>query len=1030
MNSDTILKYHRLIADGKVADAALLMAVEFESGEWLSGELQKDDYYAKREFERKKKEGIGISLSYYEQAYNSSSGESKLRALVGLFRCKHGSDPYDYPEIKPSLQLRRERGLCGKLMVRWSSDYRCRIQRVKDHFGGAVLCVEALAADLGLEGSIPPEQVESTYELAVKNGSVAACFRLGNLKLRLGQDADAERCFRLGVTRRSVESQRALGALLLRSGKVCEGVDCLIRAAFHGSGEAWYSLAEYLATAADSGNESVDVASCYRFAVRCGCAAAYDWLGEHDPVDSKDRYGFRADRQRIIAEYNRRKSEIQIECCDGDSCYAAYKHLLGLGNYNHPKDLRKALERAATLGCREAIYDLARLLDSCAKQKDGRNGRSLRDVESCREKDDLAAVSLYRRAAESGHVGAMRVVGCLYRDGRVVVANKNMAYEWMLKAAVAGDPEAQLAVADMFRLGAGCDENLTEASLWYSNAYDNECLTECDAELVAYGCWQFGQLLEVLSDKHPDWQRILPVYKRAAEAFRSADAFWRLGELYESGESGASSAELASQYYCNALFIWGERRYYGNEPKSMFDDLSQNNSHYKDENAISEQSAYFTVLAYGYDVGFHADDKEKALIINPDASKARKWYSLAAEHGSATAAWRYGELCELGVGGPVDLNSAEVSYCAAASTGRLEMAKSLAAKYKAGVIGGVRSQERAATWYQKCIELGDASSAFLLGKLYLIGAGVPQDESKAIELFEQSQCDEGYMAIAKICLKRNSAGRDLDQALKCLSLCSSCEARILQGKLCYEQGRRFEDGQGVPRDLLEAVRWYSKAALAKCVEAQVRLSELFEGGADVLARNLYLASRWSYWAAENGDAQSAFRLGVYCELGVVKDGHGMSYVKHLYEKACRGGCKDAGIRLEELALNPEWGAEMVASSVSVFDVKTIDTVEDLVSAEKKMSGEIARCGLASAEAASWLTKVKRSKVLAGYVADRDISELDIPRDKFSIEFNETRVKVEPYYEEYDGYDEGDFDDCTPRTVEDAYEIYGSKLWDA
>ncbi len=1028
MNSDKLLKYHKLIADGKSGDAALLMAIEFESGEWLAGESQKDDYFSKRELERKKKEGIGIALEYYVQARDACSGLNKLRALVGLFRCKHRDLLYDYPEIMPDAQLRRERALCDKLVERWSPNFRFRIQQVKECSGGAVQCLEALAADLGLEGTIPQSEIESMYELAVRNGSTVACLRLGNLKLRQGCDPDAERYYRLGVTRGSVGAERALGEFLIRRNNTIEGIEYLVRAASSGSGEAWFSIANFLIAGENSDEMRDDIANCYRFAVRCGYAAAYDWLAENDPIDPKDRYGFRSNRQKIVAEYNKRKYEAQIACCDADSCYAAYRYFLGLRTYNNSDILRKAIERAAFLGCPDAMFELARLLDSNVKKKDAYSGRLWRDVERRRDKDDIAAVGFYRRAAAMGHVEAMRVVGCLYRDGRIVVADRNMAHDWLLKAAVAGDAEAQLAVAAMFREGSGCAENPAEAALWYSKAFANDRLNECDAKLAAFGCWQLGQIMESSSEGHLKWENILPVYKRAAEEFKSPDAFWRLGELYESGICGDRSLDLAAKYYCNALFLRCERCHCRNQPQSLFDELLLKDRCHKDENAISEQTAYCVVLAYGYDVGFSVHDEGDSVILTPNAENARKWYGLAMKHGNATAAWRYGELCEFGLGGSTDLSSAEESYCMAAASGRLVMARHLAEKYRSGVIGGMRHFEQAVTWYQKCIDLGDRESAFALGKMYMSGIGVARSMAKAQELFAQSQCEDGYMAIAKICLSADDVHRDLDRALRCLGLCSSCEARILRGKLCFEQGRRFECGVGVEKDLLEAVRWYTKAAAAKCVEAQVRLSELYELGTNGLSRDLYKASRWCYWASENGDARCAFRFGVYCELNLVENDHGMSYVTQLYEKAKRGGCEEGNVRLAELKCPQTEVPLDVSREPCLPEIVSVDDVYSIVSDEHKMDNAIVSSALEKFANNEWSYRIKHSETLRRYVEDHDICELDIPKHRFSIVFNETRRKVEPYVEP-PNEDYGNWDYDVPDWKEESgwNDVYGADV---
>ncbi len=114
-----------------------------------------------------------------------------------------------------------------------------------------------------------------------------------------------------------------------------------------------------------------------------------------------------------------------------------------------------ALRQAAQAGDADAQYRLAKsmLYDTSR----GREGAS-------------EAVSWLRRAAESGHTGAMVQLGKLYRTGLGVLQNFDLTLTWLRKAAESGDAEGMLELGRMYRAGTGVKQDLVEAYVWFNRA--------------------------------------------------------------------------------------------------------------------------------------------------------------------------------------------------------------------------------------------------------------------------------------------------------------------------------------------------------------------------------------------------------------------------------------------------------------------------------------------------------------------------------------------------------------------------------
>jgi TPR repeat protein len=68
-------------------------------------------------------------------------------------------------------------------------------------------------------------------------------------------------------------------------------------------------------------------------------------------------------------------------------------------------------------------------------------------------------------------------------------------------------------------------------------------------------------------------------------------------------------------------------------------------------------------------------------------------------------------------------------------------------------------------------------------------------------------------------------------------------------------GRIYRDGDGVSRDVAEAIRWFQKAADQGYVDAMTELGGLYATGQSI-PRDCAAAHRWFALAAQHGSRQA------------------------------------------------------------------------------------------------------------------------------------------------------------------------------
>ena len=88
----------------------------------------------------------------------------------------------------------------------------------------------------------------------------------------------------------------------------------------------------------------------------------------------------------------------------------------------------------------------------------------------------------------------------------------------------------------------------------------------------------------------------------------------------------------------------------------------------------------------------------------------------------------------------------------------------------------------------------------------------------------------------------------------------------------YNLGGMYDKGQGVPQDYAESAKWYRKAAGQRLADAQYNLGVMYDKGQGV-PQDHAEAVKWFYKAAEQGHTSAQYNLGVsyYNGNGVPQD---------------------------------------------------------------------------------------------------------------------------------------------------------------
>ncbi|WP_374301260.1 hypothetical protein [Ferrovibrio sp.] len=120
-------------------------------------------------------------------------------------------------------------------------------------------------------------------------------------------------------------------------------------------------------------------------------------------------------------------------------------------------------------------------------------------------------------------------------------------------------------------------------------------------------------------------------------------------------------------------------------------------------------------------------------------------------------------------------------------------------------------------------------------------------------------------------------------------------------------GHLYRWGQGVERDIQQAMHWYRRAAETGFARAQANLAAIYLQGDEGVAVDYAEARKWFEAAAKQGHAVAQYNLGLMYELGLGVEKN-EAVALGWYNNAAKAGQPDALERLSLLVMRRDGGA--------------------------------------------------------------------------------------------------------------------------
>jgi TPR repeat protein len=214
--------------------------------------------------------------------------------------------------------------------------------------------------------------------------------------------------------------------------------------------------------------------------------------------------------------------------------------------------------------------------------------------------------------------------------------------------------------------------------------------------------------------------------------------------------------------------------------------------------------------------------------VEHDSEEAVKWFRLAADQGQTGAMISLYSACWDGRGVASDHKEAVKWLTKAAEAGNAHAQCLLGHYYENLEWESSENQMRlppnmpeAVRWYRSSADQNWAGGQYLLGLCYVAGNGVEQDEERGLELIRQA-ADQNHtdalFELASLYAKgvgepRNAEDRPI--ALLQRVAASDPQENYYKIKMAYDSLIfRCEYGVGTERDIIAAVQWYCRGALA------------------------------------------------------------------------------------------------------------------------------------------------------------------------------------------------------------------------
>jgi len=488
--------------------------------------------------------------------------------------------------------------------------------------------------------------------------------------------------------------------------------------------------------------------------------------------------------------------------------------------------VKKTSAQQSTAQTKPQGFTLSELAKHKTNKKQSKPNLELEQgIEAYASKNYQQAYKLFSKLANAGNASAQYSLGVMYARGDGIAQDHSKAVYWYRKAAGQGDAGAQFALASKYTNGKGVVKDYQKAAHWYSKA---------------------------AKQGH-------------------ADAQYYLGNMYKQGAGVAKDQNRADHWYQkaaengnnNAQLTIGNRYFYGKGiKKNQALGVSWYHKAAMQGNALSQLA-----LAQSY---YNGEG------IKQDYTQAAHWYSKAANQGDDDAQYSLAVMKYNGIGVRKNVKQAARLLLKAVKQNHIKAFYMLGLLHENGE-GVTKNTSMAASLYKMALSKGHSSSAIRLGFIEFS----KENHRQALKWFETAKKmgdpDKDLDELIK--KTRNTVGakvkiKDIDQQVDQLLKSRHNAANQGDAKAQYQLARAYHKGEGVKKNMNQAVYWYRKAVAQNHSGAQHWLGILYDKGEGVPKETNRATSLYKKAYAQ-GNSYSAIRLGF------------IEYYKENYRQALR-----------------------------------------------------------------------------------------------------------------------------------------------
>lgn len=380
--------------------------------------------------------------------------------------------------------------------------------------------------------------------------------------------------------------------------------------------------------------------------------------------------------------------------------------------------------------------------------------------------------------AECGVADAQYRLAQMYRDGRGTEKSQDKYDEWIKKAALEGNSQAQCEYADLL-IAKGTEESRKDATEFYRSS-----ATAGNPEAMM----KFAELNAGSIDSDRD--RILSIYKQLAERGNPIDEY-RYADLILRTARSRDDREKALKWFIRSSD-------HGNITA-----MNQAGIMYRDgigtAKDIGKAIEFLQKAAEGgrqASIMNLADMYWSGRLVPKDEAKAFHWYQKAAEMGNGKAQYMLAVMYRDGLG--TEKNQEEsVKWFRRFSSSAYTQHQIWAADALKYI--DLETDETPASLYSKASAEGNSLAKVQLGLLYRDGSVELPDADKAVQSMREAEAEYSYTlaTVADYLYKGYGGNPDFESAFR---IYSRYAASTGDATAYYRLALMYRDGRGTEKD--------------------------------------------------------------------------------------------------------------------------------------------------------------------------------------------------------------------------------------